>query len=1019
MSDPTPDAGSRDTPNLGTVAGNQAAEPNLLAATPASTLEGASPSATAPGAEVGGRYRLGDEIARGGMGVVYAAHDLVLDRDVGLKTLQQSPPDGGALVRRFREEARITAQLQHPAIPPVHDLGTLTDGSPFLAMKLIRGHTLAALLRDRPTPADDLPRFVAVFEQVCQAVGYAHAQGVIHRDLKPSNVMVGAFGEVQVMDWGLAKSADGRQETGGGEDADRGGARHLAADGADPTRAGAILGTPAYMPPEQARGEIDRVDARSDVFALGAILCEVVTGRRPYGAGPSDVILARAAGAVLTEAAAALDGCPADGELVALCRWCLAADAADRPADAGEVAGAVAAYRAGVEGRLRAAERQAAVAEARAAEQRKRQRLWVALAGAGVAIAGLVAVGAWWADHQAGVRKAESLRRQGEEQARADQNGQAIAFQLGRWREALGGENAALATAIMNDVRRRIDQPGGEPHRAEFDRRQADTAMLLDLERFWVRWWTSGGPQRDEALAACAEAFRRYGIVPGVTRPEEAAERIGSSPVRHRLLATMDHWLVWTRGGDLSLFLHAADPHPFRCAVRRAFLALDFVELANLAGDPAALDQPAWFVPLLGGHGHIPRDRREPILRRALETRPGDLGVLMTLSDLDPPNRREGAAARETWLRAALAVRPDNPAVWTNLGTALRDGGKSEAAIAYHREAIRLDRTLREAHVSLGAALADKGDHDGAIAAHREAIRLGLRIAAVYTNLGSSLNAKGDHDGAIAALREAIRLDPDYAAAHYGLGLALARTGDWAGAVAKYREVIRLNPNEAQFHYGLGEALFHTGDLLGSAAAYREAARLDPGLVTGTSSLSAGLGRLFQPKPPPAGTPTPKTGAGPPKPREDPDAVIRASREAIRLDPMNAVAHLDLGTALTQKGDWAGALPHFREAVRLDPTSARAQSNLGAALTTLGDKAAALPHHREAVRLAPAVPMVRYNLGFGLYEAGDLDGAIAEWREAARLDPKNDRFRRALDLALKSKAKRDERTAPPPREVSR
>ena len=112
--------------------------------------------------------------------------------------------------RRFVDEARITGQLQHPGIPPVHDLGTLPDGRPFLAMKLIKGRTLDALLRDRPDPAADRGRFVAAFEQVCQAVGYAHAHRVIHRDLKPANVMVGAFGEVQVMDWGLAKVlADG------------------------------------------------------------------------------------------------------------------------------------------------------------------------------------------------------------------------------------------------------------------------------------------------------------------------------------------------------------------------------------------------------------------------------------------------------------------------------------------------------------------------------------------------------------------------------------------------------------------------------------------------------------------------------------------------------------------------------------------------------------------------------------------------------------------------------------------
>jgi serine/threonine protein kinase len=145
-------------------------------------------------------YEQFGEVGRGGMGVVYRARDLSLDRNVAVKLLQDGYPADSPIARRFADEARITAQLQHPGIPPVHDLGTLPDGRHFLAMKLIKGSTLDHLLAGRPDPAHGRGRFVAAFEQVCQAVGYAHAHDVIHRDLKPSNVMVGAFGEVQVMD---------------------------------------------------------------------------------------------------------------------------------------------------------------------------------------------------------------------------------------------------------------------------------------------------------------------------------------------------------------------------------------------------------------------------------------------------------------------------------------------------------------------------------------------------------------------------------------------------------------------------------------------------------------------------------------------------------------------------------------------------------------------------------------------------------------------------------------------------
>ncbi|QJW96351.1 serine/threonine-protein kinase [Frigoriglobus tundricola] len=149
-------------------------------------------------------YRVTHEIARGGMGCVLAARDLVLDRDVAIKVLLPGGDTADA-ARRFVTESKVTAQLPHPNVPPVYALGTLGDGSPFLVMKLVAGRTLAALLEQRGAPGDDLSRFVQAFEQVCLAVGFAHSQGVVHRDLKPANIMVGAFGEVQVMDWGLAR----------------------------------------------------------------------------------------------------------------------------------------------------------------------------------------------------------------------------------------------------------------------------------------------------------------------------------------------------------------------------------------------------------------------------------------------------------------------------------------------------------------------------------------------------------------------------------------------------------------------------------------------------------------------------------------------------------------------------------------------------------------------------------------------------------------------------------------------
>jgi serine/threonine-protein kinase len=341
---------------------------------------------------------LGAEIARGGMGAVYRARDKVLGRDLAVKVLLDRHADRPDVLRRFAEEARAAGQLQHPGVPPVYEVGVLPDGRPFIAMKLIQGRTLAALLADRPSPGQDLPRFLAVFEQVCQTLAYAHSQGVIHRDLKPLNVMVGAFGEVQVMDWGLAKVLRGTGRTASAT------ALQTAGSGGGESQAGSVLGTPAYMPPEQARGEVRRLDERADVFGLGAILCEVLTGRPPYTAEGGRERLRQAERGDLIEAFARLDGCGAEAELVALARACLAAAAADRPRDAGEVAAKVTAYRAGVEQRLREAEVERAAAQARAEEarakaraERRARRLTLGLAATVLALVVLGGGGgAWW-----------------------------------------------------------------------------------------------------------------------------------------------------------------------------------------------------------------------------------------------------------------------------------------------------------------------------------------------------------------------------------------------------------------------------------------------------------------------------------------------------------------------------------------------------------------------------------------------------------------------------------------------
>jgi serine/threonine protein kinase len=222
----------------------------------------------------GTRYRLLGQIARGGMGVVYAAEDEKLERRVALKVLEV-PGAEGELANRLMREARVLARLEHPGIVPVHDVGTLADGRVFYTMKFVEGQRLDKYL-DR---VESIPDKLRIFLRVCEPVAFAHSRGVLHRDIKPANIMVGLFGEVLVMDWGLAKIVC-RAVGDAVQDAEATVFESPKATSTDSattqvsviTGHGTVLGTPGYMSPEQARGEVESVDGRSDIFSLGALL---------------------------------------------------------------------------------------------------------------------------------------------------------------------------------------------------------------------------------------------------------------------------------------------------------------------------------------------------------------------------------------------------------------------------------------------------------------------------------------------------------------------------------------------------------------------------------------------------------------------------------------------------------------------------------------------------------------------------------------------------------------------------
>ena len=253
------------------------------------------------GGQSGHRYEDLGLLGRGGMGEVRRIRDADLGRTLAMKIASPGLMKRPAALARFIEEAQVSAQLQHPGIIPVHELGTLPDGRCYFTMQEVRGRTLSEVIAEvhaassgdrwEASPSGwTFRRLVDAFHRACEAVAYAHERGVVHRDLKPDNIMVGEHGEVLVLDWGIAK-VTGRPDLAAEQgdldviQTDR------SQDTAQATRMGAVAGTPAYMPPEQALGQVDRIDARSDIYALGAILYELLSGRSPYvGANARQVL---------------------------------------------------------------------------------------------------------------------------------------------------------------------------------------------------------------------------------------------------------------------------------------------------------------------------------------------------------------------------------------------------------------------------------------------------------------------------------------------------------------------------------------------------------------------------------------------------------------------------------------------------------------------------------------------------------------------------------------------------------
>jgi tetratricopeptide (TPR) repeat protein/tRNA A-37 threonylcarbamoyl transferase component Bud32 len=975
------------------------------ASSPTVTVE--SPSPTEAPETVIGPYKLMGPIGEGGMGIVYVAEQTQpVRRRVALKIIKPGM-DSRQVVARFEAERQALAMMDHPNIARVFDGGTTPSGRPYFVMELVRGIPITDYCdRERLSIAERLELFVLV----CRAVQHAHQKGVIHRDLKPSNILVTVIDGVavpKVIDFGVAKAT-------GASLSDR----------TIYTGFQQFIGTPLYMSPEQADLAGTDVDTRSDIYSLGVLLYELLTGTTPFDAEtlkraafdemrriireeepPKPSTRLGALGEARSTLSARRGSDPrrldraVRGELDWVVMKALEKDRRRRYETANEFVADLMRYLSD-----RPVEACPPSARYRLGKFARRNRVALAtaaavtvafaLAGAGLAVGTLAAARerAKTAEAEGKVREAVAVLEPGLRQ---------------------GNPHAADVVRAARQAEAHLAGDLVRPElRGQARRLLADLAMLAELERIRLdRAILRAGefdPGTDSAYAA---AFRSYGVDVDSVGPAEAGTRLRDRAIAAHLASGLDDWAIlrkkrrgkedrgWRRLLDVA---GQTDPEPngSRAAFRGALARqAPREELERLAGATPLGELPATTLHLLGNHLREAgaTETAVSVLRAGQRRYPADiwlnLDLAFSLTKLRPPQLDEAIG----YLRAALALRPENPQVHSNLGIVLRDKGRLDEAIACHHEALRLKPDDGCAYNNLSVALRQQGKLDEAIACSKEAVRLGpADHAEHHVNLGHNLADRGRLDEAIAAYREAIRLKPDDAMAHNNLGFALRRKGRLDEAIPCYAKAIRLQPDLALAHNNLGVVLVEKGRLdeiiayyvdvlhlqlnalaynaLGGAlgnrgrldeaiTCLREALRLRPDLAVAHSNLGAALLQ------------------------QRPDEAITCLKEALRLQPGDAIAHFNLGSALNKTGRVDEAIAAWREALRLRPDLAPARAELGDALSKQGKLDEAIACYREALRLGPDDAVIHSDLGNALQQQGKPDEAIAAYREAIRLKP--------------------------------
>jgi tetratricopeptide (TPR) repeat protein/tRNA A-37 threonylcarbamoyl transferase component Bud32 len=886
--------------------------------------------------------------ARGGLGEVFVARDEEVHREVALKEISASHADDPLSRSRFLREAEITGRLEHPGIVPVYGLGAHPDGRPFYAMRFIQGDSLKDAIarfheadvrqRNPGERALALRELLGRFVVVCNAVAYAHSRGVLHRDLKPANVMLGPYGETLVVDWGLAKVLSSE----GGEAAPEGALQLMSGDGSSATQVGAVIGTPAYMSPEQAEGRLAELGPASDVYSLGATLYCLLTGQPPFDGREMPAVLLKVVDGEFPALRQVKREVPAALEAV-----CLKA-MASRPEDRYPTASALAAD---VEKWL-ADEPTSAWREpwrVRAGRWARRNQATVAACVAGLLVAVLAGgAGAWWLGRQWDERRqgiatqlTEVSRLQGE----------------GRWREA---------RLLLKEAKSQL--VGGRPHdlAERLSRAEAELDLVERLERIRLKAAILvDGRFRDRAGVnrSYEKAFQEAGMGEVGGDAEEVAAWLAGTAVREALVAALADWADAAEESQRAWLLEVArraDPDPWRNRVRDPEAWDDPAELARRTAGAQAADQSPQLLAVLGTR--LEGKDQIKLLKGAWERHPGDFWISFALGDALQEMKKPAEA--EGYYRAALGARPGTAAVYHNLGFALRDQRRLDEAAAELHKAIDLDSSDAALHHALGLVLLDQGKRNEAIAESRKAIELDDKSAHPHNALGVALHELGKRDEAIAEYYKAIEIKPDFAFAYNNLGNVLDDQGKRDEAIAAYKKAIAINPWDVSYHFNLGTVLYKQGKYDEALAALQRALERDPRRATSHQSL--GLVLEAQGK------------------RNE---AMAEFRKAIALDPDYANPHNGLGNVFKDQGKLVEAAAEYRTAIEIDPTFAFPHCNLGTVLSAQGKLDEAAAEYRKAIDLDPGDPDYHYNLALVLSRQGKSDQAIAAYRKALPLWP--------------------------------